>query len=90
MAATNGERLAALETGLDYIKNKVDHIDQRIDSFLQLLSDKYAEKEELRDLKKHISELEDKVQKNREFNIKITAGIGVGIVLLELALKFLL
>lgn len=88
MAESNGERLAKLETGLEYIRTKVDHIDVRIDTFFTLLDSKYAEKENVVKLENSLEELKKEVENNRSFILRLTGGLGVAIVVIEILLKF--
>lgn len=90
MPSSNEERLAKLETGLQYIKDKIDSIDRRIDNFITAIDNKYVEKDNINKLEKELEELKIKVDKNREFNLKLTGGIGVAIVVAEILMKFLL
>lgn len=85
-----GERLAVLETGMEYIKGKVDHIDVRIDSFLSELKNNYTEKHEVRDLKARIEVLEKEVSNSRIFVAKVTGGILALVTLLQVVFQFLI
>lgn len=89
MKASEVERLAALETGLGYIKDKIDHIDKRFEDLVDALQNNYAQKKELDYLKDKIELLEKVVQSNREYNIKVTATVGVIVTLATFAASIL-
>lgn len=48
------ERLVKLETEIEYIKNKVNGVDSKLDKFIESADNKYARRTELQSLKEDL------------------------------------
>lgn len=90
MVRNDGERLAILETGLSYIKDKVDHIDKRFEELVSLLQTHYVQQSHIHDLEKKLNTLEKLVQSNKEHQIKVSAIFGTALTILTFLLNYLL
>lgn len=80
---TNGERLARLETQIGYVVEKVDHLEHKLDGFLDNADGKYASK-------KKVQELEAKTDKINLTLAKYGGMVAAAIVIIEILLKVLL
>ncbi len=57
-AQETGERLAKIETSLDYLKNQADTTVQKLDQFITAADNKYATKEEVALVRQNLDKTE--------------------------------
>jgi hypothetical protein len=84
MKANYGERMAKIETKLDYLTEKTNDTNSKLDEFINAADNRYATKNELRSMENSLNTNENRVWK---IGMEV-ARIGATVVIIFALMKF--